>query len=245
MSQTPPNPADSAPTADPLRGLYRMSKTAGLASSDYRAVNLPSVFSLLLGLASVLASFEITLIVFAVVGLIVGVMAVYQIRTSNGTQTGMPFAVVGIILSLSLGTWAATGRYREFARTRADREQLVATIERLGTLVKDGKYDQAYLLFSPVFRERVSATEFEEIWSRLNRSPLGKIEGLSSNGLFTFEVDSNTQARLAAGQIIMRYTKDTPPDRPDIYFQLRSGVWTIEQISFFPTKLPGTAPGRS
>src|SRR4051812_49836216 len=97
MSETPPaspNPttADRAGNAavaddDPLRSLHKMSRTAGLGSNEYVAVNPIAVASVLFGLASGLVIFDaIFLIVPAVAG-ILGAVPLYPIPNNKGTQT--------------------------------------------------------------------------------------------------------------------------------------------------------------
>lgn len=238
--------------ADPLGGLYRMSKTAGLASSDYKAVNAPAVVSLILGAMSFLASFEPILLILPIVAIVLGIVAIRQIAGSNGTQTGLPLAVLGIVLALAMGAWAATGKLREAARTQADREQLVSIVSRLGEHVSGGQYQQAYNeIFSPTFRERVGPEEFVNNWRMWQSHPsLGKLKATRSNGLFNFEVDPTALIRIAQGQMILEYESRTPGDRPEIIFTYRDGQWWVEQIpALFPPPRsatpggPGAPPG--
>jgi hypothetical protein len=219
-----------------------MSRTAGLGSSDYRSVNGPSVAAMILGVLSFAANAEAVLLIIPVTALVLGFVALYQIRNSGGTQTGLPMAVFGIVLALGFGAWAATGKYRERARTAADREHLVSMMIQLGTLVRDDKIDQAYReLFSPTFKERISAARFVDVWRPMRSSPsIGALKGLSSNGLFNFEVDTDTNLRIAQGQLIFEYEKLTPQDRPQIYFTYRDGRWWIENIpALFPLEATG------
>lgn len=235
--------ADGSP--DALGGLYRMSKTAGLASSDYRAVNAPSVGALILGVASFLSSFEPILLILPVVAVVLGVVGIRQVTGSNGTQTGLPLAALGILLAIGFGAWSATGKMREASRTRADREQLVQLIDQLGQSISQGNYQQAYTdHFSRTFRERVPAEQFVNNWRLWQSHPsLGKLKSTRSNGLFNFEVDPTGGLRIAQGQMILEYENRTPSDRPEIIFTYRDGRWWVEQIpALFPP--PRTAnPG--
>jgi hypothetical protein len=241
-----PQPQTGAVAAgDPLSGLYRMSRTAGLASSDYQAVNAPSVVSFLSGLLSFIASFELVLLVVPLTALVLGVIAIKQIRGSNGTQTGLPLAVLGIVAALALGGWAGSGKAREAARTREDREELTQSIARLGELIAGEKFEDAYTsLFSKSFRDRVSLAEFSGVWRAMRMHPaLGALKGMSSNRLFNFEVEQGSQLRLAIGQISLDYEKAIPADRPQIIFTRRDNRWLVEQIpSLFPP--PVRAPGQ-
>src|SRR3954471_20757728 len=93
-----PRPAgDPAPdAADPLHNLYRMSRTAGLGSGDYVAINNTAILSLILGLAGVLSVLYPLLLVVSAAALVCGILALVQIRSSNGTQSGRAFAALGI-----------------------------------------------------------------------------------------------------------------------------------------------------
>lgn len=243
MTNPADNPNAAAASPDPLANLYRMSKTAGLASSDYTAVNVPSVVTLILGALSVVANFERILLVIPLTAIVLGVISIYQIRNSNGTQTGLPMAGVGILLALAFGAWASTAQAREAARTRADREHLVKLTQQLGAAISAGNVDAAYNdLFSAAFRQRVPFERFSTVWTQYQRQ-LGKVRSAGSNGLYNFEVDADTGLRLAVGQVIFEYEKGTPAERPEIIFSYREGQWKIESIpSFFP---PPRGPGTS
>lgn len=229
MSDSPDN---AAPGSDPLAGLYRMSKTAGLGSSDYQAVNVPSVVALVMGLASFIASFEPTLLVIPLVALVLGVLALVQIKRSGGTQTGLPWAVAGIVLSLGFGAWAATGSYREAARTAADRDELVSIVSRFSDAVRGGQDDAAYQLFSEDFRSRITLAKFAEPWRTYReRAPLKEVR---SNGLFDFQTATDSNLRLASGQLIMQFENgQLMADRPQIVFTNRMGKWEIENMPAF------------
>jgi hypothetical protein len=152
------------------------------------------------------------------------------------------------VLALALSAWAATAGYREAARTRADREQLVAMIGDLGTAVQQEQYERAYTqLFSPSFRQRVPLERFTSAWRPLRVHPtLGRLKGLGSRGLFNFEADETTGLRVAQGQVVLEFESQQPPDRPDIVFVFREGRWWIENIpALYPlegTPGPGNLP---
>jgi hypothetical protein len=225
---------------DPLAKLYRMSKTAGLASSEYKAVNAPSVTAMILGIVSAAANFEPVLLVIPLLAIVLGAVAIHQIRGSNGTQTGLPMAALGILLALGFGGWAATGQAREAAQTRADREQLMGMIRQLGQRLSAGEIDGVYNeMFSPSFRQRVGRDDFQTLWNNLQRQ-LGKVKSADSNGLFNFESDRDTGLRVAVGRVIFEYERSTPAERPEIVFFFRDGQWRIESIpSFFPPSRTG------
>src|SRR3954447_25417468 len=87
--------AGTSGEADPLHNLYRMSRTAGLGSGDYVAINNTSILALILGLAGVLSMLYPLLLIVSAAAVVCGVFAFVQIRSSNGTQTGRGFALLG------------------------------------------------------------------------------------------------------------------------------------------------------
>lgn len=70
------------------------------AEIGYRAVNFWAVVSLILGLLSVAAAFDRLLIVVPAAGVLAGWRALKQLRYSQGTQTGVALARVGIAASV-------------------------------------------------------------------------------------------------------------------------------------------------
>ena len=100
---------------DPLARLHRMSRTAGLGAQDYVAINVAAVLSVLLGL----------LLVIPLAGVICGIVALHQIKDSNGTQTGRGIAWTGIALSVLFAAVVGGRELLNNVRTRSDREVVV------------------------------------------------------------------------------------------------------------------------
>ena len=78
----PARPASDEP--DPLASLHKMSTTAGITSQEYVAINIPSIIALIVGLAGVVAALTPVLLLVPVAGVVVGMVALSQIRASNG-----------------------------------------------------------------------------------------------------------------------------------------------------------------
>lgn len=230
------------PSSDPLSSLYRMSKTAGLATSNYKSVNVCSVVSLVAGLLSTVAQFDAVLLIIPLAGLILGIIALKQILGSSGTQAGLPLAALGIILSLAFGVWAATGSYREAARTAADRTALTKIVNDFSAAVRENRLSDAYALTSPTFQQRVDRKQFDEFFNFYRKS--APLKALDTNGLFAFDSDPQSGISIASGQLIMSFESGTTaPDRPQIIFSSRAGQWKIEGLpSFFVA--PSPAPAR-
>ena len=76
-----------------------MSRTAGLGTTDYVAVNTTAVTALILGLLSGLSLLGTIMLVLPVATLVVGIIAVVQVRRSAGTQSGTAIAALGLLLA--------------------------------------------------------------------------------------------------------------------------------------------------
>ena len=139
--------------ADPLHSLYRMSRTAGLGSGDYVAINNTSIVAMLLGLASSLALLFPTAIVVGAAAVVCGILALVQIRSSNGTETGRVFAVLGILLGLALGGRAAAKLVIANVQHRRDEAAIGQVIKQLNDHIVAKHYAEAYQsLFSDNFK---------------------------------------------------------------------------------------------
>ena len=79
-------PHNPAADTDPLLHLHKMSTTAGVGTEDYVAVNVTSVVAVLFGLASLLSMFNTVLLVFPIVGVILGLIALARCPTATGRK---------------------------------------------------------------------------------------------------------------------------------------------------------------
>ena len=83
--------------------LKKMSTTAGVGSQEYVAISPLAIVTVLTGVASVLAFLADVLLVVPLVAVVCGIIAWRQVRSSNGTQTGIGLAALGMLLALLLG----------------------------------------------------------------------------------------------------------------------------------------------
>ena len=86
-----------------MKALYHMSRTAGVGLGDYAAINVLAVVGLIVGIACFLLLIfgdSLIMLVLPAAALIVCVVAILQIRNSNGTQVGTGLAAAGIALGL-------------------------------------------------------------------------------------------------------------------------------------------------
>jgi len=230
-------PPDDGP--DPLASLHKMSTTAGITSQEYVAINIPSIITVLVGLASLLAVISPLLLVVPVAGVILGYVSLSQIRASNGTQTGRAFAWVGIVLSLVIGTSVLVAALVERSRTAADRAEIVSQIEKLGRHVAAREYDPAYAMFSPRFQNRINKATFDGTWDQSQKvAGLGKIVSMEWNRtsiLFQDEPESGT--RVATAYAWVTFAEGKEKARHPLIFRKSGGKWTIDDApQIFPTE---------
>ena len=230
--------AGDAP-ADPLAGLYHMSTTAGGGTQDYVAINPTAIAALILGLGSVLAMFTDILLVIPLAGLVCAVVALVQIRGSNGTQAGKGLAILGLILSIGLGGGRAGYATYMSLRTTADERRIADVIHELGQDVAKGDYTQAYALFTPAFRRRVDLPRFEQAFKEFNTIPqLGPIRSIEWNG-HQIETEPKPDSNIVIGYAMafFQHANNPQPRRLIIAFEKQAGDWRPSDVeSMFPTK---------
>ena len=222
---------------DPLASLHKMSTTAGITSQEYVAINITSIVALFLGLATVLAAITPILLFIPVVAIVVSLVALSQIRASNGTQTGRGFAWLGILFSLAIGGFVLARAGVEQAQTRADREAVVGQIEELGRHVAAGDYAKAYAMFSDRFHARVNRATFDAVWEQSQKVPqLGRITSMQWNQTsIYFENDPATGNRAATAYAWVTFEKSADKARHPLVFRKSGGKWTIEDATqLFP-----------
>lgn len=247
-----PGPDNGSPTdggaADPLAKLHKMSRTAGLGSQEYVAINGPSVAALLFGLGSgLVVLFGWTLLVIPITAIVLASVALRQIRNSNGTQTGSGAAWLGLLLALAFSGWYGGNQWLHWSQTREDRQKIVQLIEAFGQDLAAKNYDAAYQKFSDRFRERVSRAQFDDLWSRMIASPIyGNVKTMRWNGRLMFQDDPTSGNALADGLVILDVEKSEEPDRQHMRFRKVQGQWLIDDIpAFFPPPQPQQgAPGQ-
>jgi hypothetical protein len=128
------NPNSGPPAGDdPLAHLHKMSTTAGLGTTDYVAVNGMSIVALILGVASSLSLFANELLVIPIVAVVLAIVAFFQIRDSNGTQTGKGLAAVGLVCALAFVGLVGGRLMFQIIGNRSDEQaidQLIAQLDQ-------------------------------------------------------------------------------------------------------------------
>jgi hypothetical protein len=234
-SLPPASPAATEPSGasdDPLAHLHKMSRTAGLGTEDYVAVNATAVAALLLGLLSFSTVLGTFLLIIPAAAIVVAIASIVQIRRSGGTQTGNGIAISGLVLALlCLGLVGG----REILHDRevaAEQGQIIDLIDKLGKSVSMSDYDTAWKLFSPRFRESVKKDDFVRTWTSV-QAFYGPIKQMRWNELLDVEIDydpaSKTTSKMARGKIIVELQNGQRDDRQDLsLFRKVDQQWFIE-----------------
>jgi hypothetical protein len=215
---------------DPLHSLYRMSRTAGLGSGDYVAINNTAILSLLLGLASVLSLLYPFMLLLALAAAVCGVIALVQIHSSNGTQSGRGFAALGILLALSLGGVAGGKVVVAGIEQRRDKGRIGEVVNRLSDLIVAKEYSKAYqTLFSENFKKDFSEQEFANKWESFVPF-LGDVKKIGWGERAEFETIRATDSKRAFVQSTIQFGKSQQPGLQPMSFVLADGEWMIESI---------------
>ncbi len=227
--------APDADAPDALAQLHKMSTTAGLGTTEYVAINAPSVIAVILGLASALAIVDKILLIVPLTGVICAAVALYQIAKSGGTQTGKGLAVLGLLLSLGFAGYVGYLSLRATRQVASDRAAIERIIAQLATTVQQGEFDKSYALFSPRFQERVAQERFAETMRFVRDGSYGKLQSITTNGRYSFDSDAATGVRVAQAILLIKLEKPNDHSRQEAAFRFVGGQWKFENIpGFFP-----------
>jgi hypothetical protein len=234
LTQNQPQPA-SGEAPDPIRALHKMSTTAGLGTTDYVAINGAAVTSLILGVASWLATFANVLLVIPLVAILFGIAGLRQISQSNGTQGGRIIAIGGILLALLIGGWIVGQQVKESMGHQADQQQLVELIGQLDAAVKAGDADKAKSLFTPEFQTRVNPDKFTNTVKQISQNQVyGNLDSITWNKVpFQFEQAPDAKSRYASGTVLMKWTQVRDTERVETVFRNDGDGWHIMNIPRF------------
>jgi hypothetical protein len=240
--------SSTADAPDPLAKLYHMSTTAGVGTQEYVAINVFAVISVVLGLASGLLlmgwdnpTLFYVLLVIPIAGLIFAILAIAQIRNSNGTQAGIGWAIGGVLLSLIFA--ATVTAHHIQSNIEAEREQaaIKALVDRFGQALIAGDYAAARTMFVPQFQEQwppeLFRTQLERVLVSEN---LGKLQGARASDRIA--IDDYAGGKRGVGQMIFQFEK--VPNAPiGAQFEKSAADWQILFCDLFPPQGPG-GPGR-
>ena len=243
MTQIEPGPSENktASDAEPLGHLYKMSPTAGVATTDYASINSTAIVAMVVGAASILALLNPYMLFIPSAGLICGIIAIRQIRNSNGTQVGRGLAWGGLLLSLLLGGGVTTVQVTRTLLRQSAQRDIAAKIETLGQQIHDGQYEAIYDQASPRLRTKIPRDLFLREISSMNVVPqLGKLEYLRWNKEpMQFELNPDSGVQQAAAMSLEKFEKLPDPGRELITFVNEGGKWSLFGI---PRLLGGETP---
>lgn len=235
MKETaPPDQAKTTqgPSTDPLAALHKMSRTAGLGSQEYVAVNPTAVIAFLLGLASSAAVLGNILLIIPVATLVVAILAIIQIRNSAGTQSGLLLAGLGLGLAAAFVIVVGGRAILHAQRVSAERDEIVALIDQLGKNVSQANYDAAWAQFSPRFQERIKRETFQNLWTTNQASPYyGQINLMRWNGILDVQIDPETGATTAQGVIIIELKNGQYDRRLGVFRKDPAKGWAFDDIN--------------
>jgi hypothetical protein len=244
VSNAPGTGQPGSAGADPLLGLHKMSMTAGLGSTDYVAVNVTSVVSVLFALAGLLGILANLLLLIPVTGMILAIVALSQIRNSNGTQTGKGLAWIGLAISTLVIAGVLGNQGLQALRQRDDQKAIGALCGKLGQLVAGGQYDQAYDLFDDDFKARVSQDAFKVRLEMMQQDAvITPIVSIDTGGLMGFNQPEFGDMRAEA--VMRTHYQNQRTGSYEIHFRRTAGRWLIDDIPdmFPPAKPPPGSPG--
>jgi hypothetical protein len=228
---TIPNQTEPPAPPDPLAKLHRMSTTAGVASQQYVAVNTTAIIAVTLGVASSAALIDKVMLFIPAVGIIVALMAWRQIHNSNGTETGTPLAILGLLLCALIGGSVTARSIADYNHIRQDERQMTAIIDQLGADIKAKRYEAAYQRFNIVFRQRVSLQTFTghlEYYQRPNVN--GPLKSMEWNGITPiYETVKGGNESVAVMSVILRF-ENLDNGRFTFVFRNAGNGWTLEDM---------------
>lgn len=222
MTQTTQPPTQTPPPGKPaqgLAGLHKMSATAGVALGEYRSINVPAVASLVMGVASWMSLIHPLLYVLPAGAVALGLIGMYQVARSNGTQGGAVLAGLGIVLGLALGGWALAADITRSNRIGGHREEIARTIGQFGDRLAAADYDAAYGFLSNNLRREISLESFRnEMMAEAAR--LGGFRGAATNQLARVTEDADGTITAEAMIVVQ-----TPGPEP-----LRQGLRLVREV---------------
>ena len=234
-----PSSGSDATSGDALSHLYKMSTTSA-GGQEYIAINGTSVAALLLGVASVLAMAADVFLIVPLAGIICAIIAIVQIRGSNGTQSGRGFAIGGMLLALLIGGAKVAIAASAWQQTRAETRAVVPIVDQLSEEVRTARYEEAYEdLFTSTFRARVSLKQFSDAFGQLAAVPtLGPVSSIRWNQQRIEFFDVGTSGvRMGYVMCLINFTRLKDTSREVITFSTRDGPWKIDNIEWlFPEK---------
>lgn len=229
MSESHDASAVSVGSEDPLKGLYRMSTTAGLGSTEYVAINPLAVTAIVLGLLSAIVLLGWPLLIVPIAAVIFAIVALRQIRNSNGTQTGSGLAWGGIVLGVAFVALVGTRQVTARMEASAAQEQISVMAAELGNRLGKRDWQGAYGLFSPQFQQLWPPAQFVDRMEQvLATETLGALRSASAGA--RVHIEDYAAGRRGIGNIHFTFEKRGEPATLGIEYILVGDQWRINDI---------------
>lgn len=233
-----------SPADDPIASLHKMSMTAGVAAQDYVAINNLAVITAVLGVGTAMAFIHWFFLLVGVAGIAAGIIALRQIRNSNGTQGGAGLAWIGMAMSLVIAGGVGASALRTELRMRARQAEVTAVVNEFGQKIMADQFEQAYAMCDPAFQMVFPLDQFIQTWKTQRDHPDlggGKVLEMSGNGLVEFSEQADGSA-VAFTTIVVRSEKWPNPWRITTGLSQAAvgGRWTIVTLKemFRPPQKP-------
>ena len=206
--------SESTSKPDGIAGLKAMSTTAGLTApgvDSYRAVNPFAVASVVCGLLTLAGLLHRVFLVLPILGVLLAIVAIIQIVRSRQTQAGFLLALLGLVLSIGLGSWliqqevAAAGLKKQYI------SELQTFASVFGRQIAADDTEVAYAMMSEGFRQNVDYVTFDRFFDSLRGSEttrFGKLTHASTNELVEISLAADPRAAGARGIITFHLDKD-------------------------------------
>ena len=235
--QTKPPPASSEnsgdASGDSLQKLHKMSRTAGLGSGDYAAVNGLAVAAVLFGIGSALVVFDRVFLLVPAIAVTLAIVAWYKIRHSAGTQTGKGLCIAAIVLAVAFTAFLGSRQLLAYLEEKRNVGEVAAMCETLGKDLAAQNYDAAYDRFSSEFRNRVPKAEFISKLQQFQQY-FGQIQRMRWNERIRFDVDNRTNDPLASTLALIDLANDKGT-REEMSFRKVGDKWQVDDLPFvFP-----------
>ncbi|MDB5174235.1 MAG: hypothetical protein JWN51_3008, partial [Phycisphaerales bacterium] len=223
---------------DALYHLHKMSGTgSAFGAAEYVAINPVAIVALILGATSVLTLVLRTatpLLILPLGGIVCAILAIIQVRRSNGTQAGTGFALIGLLLSVLLGGAVVGVQALAYFATRVDNAKCAALVDRFGEMVHARHYDDAYdLVMSDNFRHRINRQKFAAQMDERQAMPgYGPIQSMQWNGEpMHFDPAGDSNNKVGYAVVRTKFKKVDEPVRETLEFTDREGDWKIDNLT--------------
>ena len=233
-----------------LAHLARMSGTgSSFGPNDYVAISPIAIVALMLGFASM--SIVLSLFLFIpMLGIFFGLLAIHRVRNSGGTQSGIGFAIGGIILSMLVGGGVTAKQVLAAIRDKRDSGQCAQVLSKFGEEIRSQHFDAIYnTMTTEVFRGMVTPKRFNATLASVRVNPYyGELQNVRWAGnAIDFEPVAGTEARFAYAMMMLKFDKGSEPAREMVKLTDREGGWKIEvlpQLFPDPKKNPTGFPSK-